>query len=105
MAVPTRIRAIAQGDAAVVRVLMGHDMETGLRTDAGGKPVPAWHITEVVVELDGRVVLAAQLGIAVSKDPFLQFTLAGARPGQRVAVAWVDTRGDRRRDEATVTAG
>ena len=35
MADPMRIRAQMAGDKATVRVLMNHEMETGLRKDAG----------------------------------------------------------------------
>lgn len=44
---PMRIRAQAAGANATVRVLMGHEMETGLRKDSAGKTIPAWHITDV----------------------------------------------------------
>ena len=47
MSDPMRIRAQAQGDKALVRVLMSHEMETGLRKDSAGKTVPAWFIQEV----------------------------------------------------------
>ncbi|HSH90338.1 MAG TPA: thiosulfate oxidation carrier complex protein SoxZ, partial [Ramlibacter sp.] len=45
MADPMRIRAQAQGNNAIVRVLMSHEMETGQRKDAAGKTIPAWHIS------------------------------------------------------------
>ena len=40
MADPMRIRAQSAGDKATVRVLMSHEMETGLRKDAAGKTIP-----------------------------------------------------------------
>jgi len=70
MADPMRIRAQASGDKATVRVLMSHEMESGQRKDAAGKLVPAWHITEVSAALNGKPVLAAEWGPAVSKNPF-----------------------------------
>ncbi len=103
MAEATRIRAQVSGDTATVRILMSHVMENGLRKDAAGKPVPAWFIHEVDVQHNGRSVLAAKFGPSVSKNPFLQFTLKGAKPGDRLVVSWVDDRGERRSDEATVT--
>ncbi|MFM7024591.1 MAG: thiosulfate oxidation carrier complex protein SoxZ, partial [Limnohabitans sp.] len=77
MADPMRIRAQASGDKATVRVLMSHEMESGQRRDAAGKLVPAWHITEVTAALNGKQVLAAEWGPAVSKNPFLQFAIKG----------------------------
>jgi sulfur-oxidizing protein SoxZ len=103
MSDPMRIRAQAAGANATVRVLMSHEMETGQRKDAGGKIIPAWHITEVTATHNGKQVLAAEWGPAVAKNPFLQFTVKGAKAGDKIAIAWKDNRGDTRTDEAVVT--
>ncbi len=103
MADPMRIRAQASGDKATVRVLMSHEMESGQRKDAAGKLVPAWHITEVTANLNGKQVLAAEWGPAVSKNPFLQFVIKGAKAGDKVAVSWKDNKGESRTDEVTVS--
>ena len=103
MADPMRIRAQAQGDKAVVRVLMSHEMETGQRKDSAGKTIPAWHITDVTASLNGKQVLSAEWGPAVAKNPFLQFTIKGAKAGDKVSVSWKDNHGDTRTDEATIT--
>ena len=102
MADPMRIRAQAQGSGALVRVLMSHEMETGQRKDAAGKTIPAWHITDVSAALNGRPVFSAEWGPAVAKNPFLQFTVKGAKAGDKIAVTWKDNRGETRTDEATV---
>ena len=102
MAEPSRIRAQANAAGAVVRVLMSHEMETGQRKDAAGKTIPAWHIINVMATLNGRQVLNADWGPGISRNPFLQFTLKGARTGDRVAVSWRDNRGATRTDEALV---
>ena len=103
MADPMRIRAQAAGGNATVRVLMAHEMETGQRKDAAGKIIPAWHISEVNAALNGKSVLTAEWGPAVAKNPFLQFTIKGAKVGDKVAVSWKDNRGETRSDEATVS--
>jgi len=103
MADPMRIRAQATGDKATVRVLMSHEMESGQRRDANGKLVPAWHIAEVTAEHNGKVVMTAEWGPAVSKNPYLQFYVKGAKAGDKIAISWKDNRGDTRRDEATVS--
>lgn len=102
MANPTRIRAQVQGSAAVVRVLMSHEMESGQRKDDAGQRIPAWHITEVSARHNGRVVMTAQWGPAISKNPFLMFTIRGAKAGDKVEIAWKDNRGETRSDEAVV---
>ena len=103
MADPMRIRAQAAGDKATVRVLMSHEMETGQRKDASGKVIPAWFIQEVSASHNGKVVMTAQWGTSISKNPFLQFNIKGAKAGDKVTIAWVDNHGDKRSDEATVS--
>lgn len=99
---PSRIRATVRDGVAEVRVLMAHEMESGQRKDAAGKLVPAWHITEVTATLNGKPVLKAHWGPAISKNPYLQFRVKGAKAGDKIGVTWVDNKGDKRTDEATV---
>jgi sulfur-oxidizing protein SoxZ len=103
MADPMRIRAQAAGDKTTVRVLMAHEMETGQRKDSAGNVVPAWFISEVTATHNGKTVMTAEWGSAVSKNPFLQFTVKGAKAGDKIGVIWKDNKGDTRTDEATVS--
>ena len=103
MADPMRIRAQAAGGKATVRVLMSHEMESGQRRDSAGKLVPAWFIQDISVSLNGKPVLTAEWGPAVSKNPFLQFNIKGAKAGDKVSITWKDNKGDSRTDEATVS--
>lgn len=100
---PMRIRAQVAGANAVVRVLMAHEMESGQRKDSAGKIIPAWHIQDVTATLNGKTVMTAEWGPAVSKNPFLQFTVKGATAGDKIGISWKDTKGDTRTDEATVS--
>ena len=102
MADPMRIRANVTGDTTEVRVLMSHEMETGQRKDAAGKVIPAWHIQNVTATHNGKTVLTAQWGPAVSKNPFLSFKFKGGAKGDKIQVTWVDNRGDKRTDEALI---
>ena len=103
MAEPMRIRATMAGDVADVKVLMNHPMETGTRKDAKtGQLVPAHYITEVTATLNGKIVLDAEIGPAVSKNPFLGFRVKGAKAGDTVAVKWVDNTGDKNSAEAKI---
>ena len=103
MSDPMRIRAQVAGDKATVRVLMSHEMETGQRKDSAGKIIPAWFIQEVTAAHNGKAVLSAQWGPAVAKNPFLQFNVKGAKAGDKITVNWVDNKGGKRTDEATVS--
>jgi sulfur-oxidizing protein SoxZ len=104
MAEPMRIRATLAGDKATVRVLMRHEMESGQRKDAAGKTIPAWHIKDVTISHNGKSILKADWGPAVSKDPFMQITVKGAKLDDKITVSWTDNKGDQRTDEARVTA-
>jgi sulfur-oxidizing protein SoxZ len=102
MADPMKIRATTLGDSTEVKVLMSHEMETGQRKDAQGQTIPAWFIQNVIVTWNGRTVLSAQWGTAVSKNPFLSFKFKGGAKGDRIAISWMDNRGDKRADEAVI---
>jgi len=103
MADPMRIRAQAAGDKTTVRVLMSHEMETGQRKDSAGKVIPAWFIQEVTAAHNGKTVLTADWGPSIAKNPFLQFVVKGAKVGDKISISWVDNKGDKRTDEATVS--
>ena len=103
MSDPMRIRAQAAGDKVTVRVLISHEMETGMRRAADGNLVPAHYIQTVSATHNGKTVMSAQWGPAVSKNPFIQFVFKGAKVGDKIAVTWVDNKGDKRTDEATIS--
>jgi sulfur-oxidizing protein SoxZ len=102
MSDPMRIRAAMMGDAVDVKVLMGHPMETGLRKDGNGTPVPAHYIKTVKATCNDKVVLTADWGPAVSKNPFLEFRFKGGKSGDKLVISWTDTAGESRTDEAVI---
>ncbi|MDD2685478.1 MAG: thiosulfate oxidation carrier complex protein SoxZ [Gallionella sp.] len=101
---PMKIRATAKDGVTEVKILMQHEMETGLRKEADGTLVPAWFITEVKAQYQGRTVLDGQFGQSISKNPYLLFRFKGGAVGEKIAVSWVDNKGDSRTDEATIAA-
>jgi sulfur-oxidizing protein SoxZ len=103
MAEPMKMRVTLAGDMANVKVLMNHDMETGIRKDAKtGQLIPAHYIQLVTASLNGKAVMEAQWGTAISKNPFLEFKIKGAKAGDKVAVNWVDNKGDKNTIEDTI---
>ncbi len=98
----TLIRASVNEGVTEVKVLMQHAMETGLRKGDDDKLVPAWYITHVKVQHGDKTVLEGQFGTAVSKNPYLVLRFKGGAPGEKVAVSWVDTKGDTRSDEVAI---
>lgn len=104
MAEPMKIRATLQGDTADIKVLMNHVMETGQRKDAKtGKVIPAHFIQHVDASVNGKAVLNAQWGAAISKNPYLGFKVKGAKAGDKVVINWEDNKGDKNTAEATVS--
>ncbi len=99
---PMKIRAAVKDGVTEVKVLMDHEMETGLRK-VDGNLVPVWFISEVKAQHQGRTVLQAQFGQSVSKNPYLLFRFKGGAAGEKVTVSWVDNKGDSRSDEAAIT--
>jgi sulfur-oxidizing protein SoxZ len=97
-----KIRAVSRNNVADVRVLMAHEMETGQRKDSSGNLVPAWYINEVTASLNGKPVMKAHWGPAISKNPYLQFKIKDAKKGDKVSITWVDNKGEKRTDEVTV---
>ena len=104
MAEPMKIRAKMEGEAADVKVLMSHPMETGQRRNEKGELVPIHFIQNVVVTHNGRVVLDIQWSQAIARNPFLGFRVKGAKAGDKVTVSWTDTAGDKSSIDTTVAA-
>lgn len=102
MADPMKIRATAKEGVTEVKVLMSHEMETGQRKDAAGTVIPAWYITEVMAQHNGKTVLQVEFGTSVSKNPYLSFKFKGGVKGDKVAVGWTDNKGEKRNDEGVI---
>lgn len=99
-----KIRARIKDGVTEVKVLMIHPMETGRRINDVGETVPAHFIQLVTATLNGKTVLEAQWGTGISKNPYLTFRLRGAQVGDKVAVSWVDNKGQSNAIEGAVEA-
>jgi sulfur-oxidizing protein SoxZ len=104
MAEPMKIRARMEGDAADIKVLMSHPMETGQRKNEKGELVPVHFIQSVIATHNGKTVLDAQWSQAIARNPFLGFRVKGAKPGDKITISWVDTVGDKSSIDTTVAA-
>ena len=100
---PMRMRANVEGDAVIVRVLMTHPEDTGLIKDkATGQFIPAHFIQSVSCKLNGKEVISADWGTAISKNPFLEFRVKGGKSGDTVSVTWLDNKGESQTGSTTV---
>ncbi len=102
MAKPMRIRAKLKGDVVDAKILVRHDMETGLRKAADGSKIPSHFIKTLTVKYNDKIVLDTVMGIAVSKDPFLSFQFKGGAAGGKLTVTWVDNLDESRTDTVTI---
>jgi sulfur-oxidizing protein SoxZ len=102
MANAIKIRAKFNADVVLVRLLINHPMETGLRKDAEGQLVPAHFIELLTITHKEKVVLSAQWGPAVSRNPYLAFKFKGAQPGDKIKVAWSDNMGQSANEALTL---
>ena len=94
MASSIRTRASVQNGVTTVKMLVTHPMETGMRKDKKtGKKIPAHFIQEVTCKHNGKAVLTAQWGPAVSKNPYMSFKVDGGKAGDSIEVSWVDNKG------------
>ena len=103
MAKDWKVRAREAGGVTTVKALITHPMETGLRKDKKtGKAIPAHFIQNLSVEHNGKSVLDALWGPAVSANPYLSFKFKGAAKGDTVKVSWSDNKGESASGEAKV---
>jgi sulfur-oxidizing protein SoxZ len=89
-----KIRGRLKGDVASIKCLMPHPMETGVRKDLDGNPIPAHYIKSVTVTHNGEVFMTADWGPSVSKDPYFGFAVKGAKDGDTIVVKWDDNLGN-----------
>jgi sulfur-oxidizing protein SoxZ len=89
-----KIRAKSKDDVTTVKALMSHPMETGLRKDKKtGETIPAHFIQEVTAEWNGKTVMTASWGGAVSKNPYLSFKFKGGAKDDEIKLSWKDNQG------------
>ena len=105
MARLTKIKTRPKDGGTEILVLVNHPMETGLRVDPKIKEkIPPHFIQKLTVEVNGKPVANADLGVAVSKDPLIGVAVKGAKAGDKVKVSWSDNRGENENTETTVGA-
>ena len=88
-----RVKAKEKNGVVEVKLIAKHPMDTGLAKDKDGAVIPAHYIEELTATVGGSTVFTANLGPAVSKDPYLKFHYKGAS-GDTIAVRWVDNKGE-----------
>lgn len=104
MADNMKMRAQLKGDYVEVKVLMSHPMETGRRKNDDGTLVAAHFVQLVTATLNGKLVLEAQWGTGIAKNPYLTFHLKNAAVGDKIAVTWHDNLGKTATQDILITS-
>ena len=97
-----KIKAKVKKEITKVKMLIKHPMETGRRKDQDGKVIPGLYITEVSASHNGQPVFHAEVGQAVSKDPYMAFSFKGGVAGDKIAITWIDSSGETETGEAAI---
>jgi sulfur-oxidizing protein SoxZ len=84
--------SVRPGEVFEIKTLIAHPMESGLRKDAAGNPIPRRIITRFTCTADGRLVLAMDLRQGVAANPYITFPCRLERSAELVFV-WEDEGG------------
>ncbi len=97
-----KIKAKSKAGVVKVKMLLKHNMESGRRKDKKtGNLIPADYITEVTATAGGVQVFHAELGTAISKNPYIAFSYKGESGGE-IEVTWRDSKGGTKTATATI---
>ncbi len=94
-------KPVPKGDVVKFKTLIKHPMESGLRKDKEGNPIPAHYIESVKVEYGGKTILDSVWSGAISKNPFFSFMVKANATGP-VSVTWKDNQGQSFNAKATL---
>ena len=90
MAASIKIRSQRLATYTEIKVLLSHPMENGRNRDVNGVLIPAHFIRELVIDLNGKTIITANIAGSISKNPFFTFRLKNGNSGQPVTVRWID---------------
>ncbi len=89
-----RIRTKRQDDHTLIRMLISHPMETGLRKDeSSGRLIPPQFIQELTVKHNEQIITSCTMGWGIAKDPYFSFLLKGGQSGDVITIMWTDNLG------------
>ncbi|MFK8069184.1 MAG: thiosulfate oxidation carrier complex protein SoxZ [Gammaproteobacteria bacterium] len=90
-----KIRTRTENGLTTVGVIIRHSMETGRRQDPQTKRIlPIHHIREVSCKVNDELVMSAYVGTGISTNPFFSFHIEDTRPGDVLALTWLDNLGN-----------
>jgi len=88
-----KMRNRLRGKVLSVRALIRHPMAISRRDPDSGEYSQGHYIQEIDCLLNGELVMHADWGQGVSKNPYLSFQLDGVDKGDRLSLRWHDNQG------------
>lgn len=85
-----KVRTERSGELVTVRVLLNHPM---LSEQQAGARDGAHFITDLEIDHSGAVVLRADWGPGLSRNPFIAFRYRVPEPAGQLRIRWRDNRG------------
>jgi len=82
----------ASGEVFLVKTLISHPMETGLRQDDQGNVIPRKIVNKFTCRHNGVVVFSVDLHEAVAANPYIEFYLRATESG-RLEFVWEEDGG------------
>ena len=102
MTMKVKAKQISDGSVQV-KMLIKHPMETGQRKDSKtGQPIPAHFVDVVTCDWNGKEVIRAHWGPAISRNPYLSFKLNGPQKGDTLMLRWHDNQDKSGEVESTI---
>ncbi len=81
-----------KGEIVRVRAQVVHIMESGLRLDEAGQPIPRDTLTRFEARLGEDLILDWLPETAISQNPYIEFTFKARQSGV-LKMVWTDQRG------------
>ena len=98
-----RVPAQAKKDEIIeIKTLISHDMETGLRKDADGKPIPRRIINSFEAAFNGKPFFSAAWQTSISANPYQSFFFKATESGE-FKFTWKDDDGSNYEASAKLT--
>ena len=86
-------RSASAGDSIVVKTLISHDMETGLRRNSAGDLIPRQIINRFTCAFNGEMVIDVAMEPSISANPYMEFEAVVPQSGEFV-FTWYDDNGE-----------
>jgi sulfur-oxidizing protein SoxY len=87
-----------------LKIIILHPMRTGRSKNDDGQLLPAHFMQLMQVVLNGQVIVDAQTGTGISRNPYFTFYIQEAKLGDVIAVNWQDNLGYEGHGQVTVSA-